>query len=262
MCSEEPAKFEAAAQPSAQGRGSAGDRVSADSGLVRELVFANRILYRHKVVDAFGHVSVRHDQRPEQFLLSRNIAPGSVREGDVMEFDLDGEPLNGDERPVYLERFIHGEIYRLRPEVTAIVHSHSLALIPFGVLANVPLRPLWHMSGFIPQATPVFEIRQSAGENSDLLIRSGQLGVELATSLGAAGLILMRGHGATIVGETLPEAVFRSVYTQLNAELQLKLIDRPDVVYLSPGEAAATTSTIRTQINRAWNLWKEEAGEL
>lgn len=232
--------------------------MSADAALLRDLVAANRILYRHRVVDAFGHVSVRHGDR---FLLSRNMAPGSVSESDIMEFDLDGNPLNGDARPVYLERFIHGEIYRFRPDVASVVHSHSLAVIPFGLMRSVPLRPLWHMSGFVPQETPVFEIRDVAGEETDLLIRSGELGRELAASLGSSSLVLMRGHGATMVGASLQEAVFRAVYTQLNAELQLKLVGQPDVVYLSPGEAAATTRTISTQIKRAWDLWKEEAGQ-
>lgn len=234
----------------------------AGAGLLRDLVLANRVLYHHRVVDAFGHVSIRHDRHPDRFLLARNMAPGSVTEADIIEFDLDGNPLHGDKRPVYLERFIHGEIYRLRPDVTAIVHSHSLAVIPFGLMRSQPLRPLWHMSGFIPPETPIFEIRDVAGEASDLLIRSGELGGALAAALGGSSLILMRGHGATVVGESLPEAVFRAVYTQLNAELQLKLLGQADVVYLSSGEAAATTRTIRTQIDRAWNLWKEEAGAL
>lgn len=236
--------------------------MTADADLVRELVLANRVLYRHRVVDAFGHVSVRHDKHPDRFLLSRNMAPGSVTAADIIEFDFDGNPMHRDDRPVYLERFIHGEIYRVRPDVTSVVHSHALAVIPFGLMRSVPLRPLWHMSGFVPQSTPVFEIRQVAGEDTDLLIRSGELGSALAAALGGSSLILMRGHGATIVGESLPEAVFRAVYTQLNAELQLKLVGQPDVVYLSPGEAAATTRSIRTQIERAWNLWKEETGDL
>lgn len=239
---------------------SAGASITVDSALARDLVVANRILYRYRVVDAFGHVSVRHNKQADRFVLARNMAPGSVTEADLMEFDLDGSPLHDDARPVYLERFIHGEIYRLRPDVIAIVHSHALSLIPFGVMTSVPLRPLWHMSGFLGQEAPVFEIRDAAGDQTDLLIRSGELGTALAAALGQSSLVLMRGHGATIVGESLPEAVFRSVYTQLNAELQLKLVGQADVVYLSPGEAAETTRSIKTQIDRAWNLWREEVG--
>jgi ribulose-5-phosphate 4-epimerase/fuculose-1-phosphate aldolase len=233
--------------------------VTASNELVGDLVIANRVLYAQGVVDAFGHVSVRHDADPERFLLARNMAPGSVSAEDILEFDLDGNALRDGERGVYLERFIHGEIYRSRPDVIAVVHSHSPAVIPFSVLPSVPLQPMWHMSGFIPQKTPVFEIRDYAGDASDLLIRTNSLGQNLATVLGAENLVLMRGHGATLVGESLAEAVFRAVYTQKNAELQLRLIDRSDVVYLTPGEAAATTASNRTQFARAWNLWKQEA---
>jgi ribulose-5-phosphate 4-epimerase/fuculose-1-phosphate aldolase len=233
--------------------------VTAADALVRDLVIANRVLYAQGVVDAFGHVSVRHDADPRRFLLARNMAPGSVRGEDILKFDLDGNALQGGDRGVYLERFIHGQIYRSRPDVTSVVHSHSHAVVPFSVLPSVPLRPLWHMSGFIPQETPIFEIRDFAGDASDLLISSNALGQDLATVLGAATLVLMRGHGATVVGATLPEAVYRAVYTQKNAELQLHIIGHADAVYLTPGEAAATVQSIRTQIDRAWNLWKAEA---
>jgi ribulose-5-phosphate 4-epimerase/fuculose-1-phosphate aldolase len=229
------------------------------TALLEELAIANRILFAHGVVDAFGHVSARHDGRPDRFLLARNMAPGLVTVPDLLEFDLDGDPVAAGGPPVYLERFIHGEIYRARPDVHAVVHSHSPAVVPFGVAAGVPLRPVWHMSGFIGAAAPVFEIRAAAGEGSDLLIRNGPLGAALAASLGPSCVVLMRGHGATVVGASLREAVFRAVYTEINAKLQRDALALGAVTYLTAGEAEATTRSVGGQIDRAWNLWRSQA---
>lgn len=225
--------------------------------LLRELVTANRILFRHRVVDAFGHVSVRHDADPSRFLLSRNRAPALVEAGDIVEFHLDGTPVNAGGRAVYLERFIHGEIYRARPDVMAVVHSHAPAVVPFGIAREVSLRPVWHMSGFLGQHTPVFEIRECI-EHSDLLIRSNALGAALADSLAGHAVVLMRGHGATVVGESLRQVVFRAVYTQLNAELQFQALQLGEVNYLNDGEVEATTRSVGSQLDRAWDLWARE----
>ncbi len=226
--------------------------------LVEELVAANRILFRHRVVDAFGHVSVRHDKDSSRFLLARNMAPALVTELDLVEFHLDGTPVDAHGRSVYLERFIHGEIYRAREDVMAVVHSHAPAVVPFGVSRSATLMPVWHMSGFLGLETPVFEIRETAGDASDLLIRDNALGESLAGSLGDACVVLMRGHGATVVGASIREAVFRAVYTQLNAELQLNALQLGDVNYLTEGETHTTTASVGSQVDRAWNLWKRE----
>lgn len=232
-----------------------------DPALLDDLVTANRILFAHGVVDAFGHVSVRHDRDPERFLLARNMAPGLVTADDVVEHHLDGRPVTARGRPVYLERFIHGEIFRARPDVMAVVHSHAPAVVPFGVVPAVPLQPIWHMSGFLGQGgVPIFEIRDTAGAASDLLIRSNRLGQALAASLGDACVVLMRGHGATVVGPTLKLAVFRAVYTQVNAELQLRARALGPATFLTPGEAAATTESVGSQVERAWALWRSQAG--
>ena len=230
-----------------------------DGALLADLVVANHILYRHRVVDAFGHVSVRHDKDPERFLLARNLAPGRVTADDIVEFHLDGAPVNAAGRRVYLERFIHGEIYRKRPDVMAVVHSHAPEVVPFAAVPTQPLRPIWHMSGFLGDGAPVFEIREVAGEDSDLLISSNSLGAALADRLGGGGVVLMRGHGATVAGASLQEAVFRAVYTQMNAELQLKAMTLGPVVFLNEAEGRSTWNTIRGQVARAWDLWKEEA---
>jgi HCOMODA/2-hydroxy-3-carboxy-muconic semialdehyde decarboxylase len=227
--------------------------------LVEELVVANRILFDHGVVDAFGHVSTRHDRQDDRFLLARNMAPALVTAADILEFDLDGNPVAARGRAVYLERFIHGEIYRARPDVHAVVHSHSPSVVPFGAVAGVALRPIWHMSGFIGAAAPVFEIRDAAGNASDLLIRTSALGAALARSLGGGALVLMRGHGATVVGANLRQAVFRAVYSEINAKLQRDAVALGAVTYLTPEEADATARSVGSQIDRAWELWRSRA---
>jgi ribulose-5-phosphate 4-epimerase/fuculose-1-phosphate aldolase len=231
----------------------------ADPALVADLATANHILYDQHVVDAFGHVSVRHDARPDRFLLARNMAPALVTPADILEFDLDGNPIDAGDRKVYLERFIHGEIYRARPDVMAVVHSHSHAVIPFGAIRTHKLRAIFHMGGFLGTETPVFEIRECAGDGSDLLIRNSELGVALAKSLGPKSAVLMRGHGATVVGAALAEAVFRGVYLDINARLQLQTIGLGPVNYLTEAEGQAITVTNAGQIGRAWEMWKAQA---
>jgi HCOMODA/2-hydroxy-3-carboxy-muconic semialdehyde decarboxylase len=229
---------------------------AADPSLVADLATANHILYDQHVVDAFGHVSVRHDKRPDRFLLARNMAPALVTAADIITFDLDGNPIDAGDRKVYLERFIHGEIYRARPDVVAVVHSHSHAVIPFGAIRSYKLRAIFHMGGFIGTDTPVFEIRECAGDGSDLLIRNNELGAALAKSLGPKSVILMRGHGATVVGTTLPEVVYRGIYLDVNARLQLQTIGLGAVNYLTEAEGQAITATNAGQIGRAWEMWK------
>lgn len=225
---------------------------------VADLVAANHILFTHRVVDGFGHVSVRLG--PDRFLLARNMAPGLVTADDILTFDLDGEALDAQGRSVYLERFIHGEIYRARPDVQAVVHSHAATVIPFGV-SQMPLRPIFHMAGFLRGPAPIFEIRDHAGEASDLLIRNRELGVALADSLGGNAVVLMRGHGATIVGNSLPQAVYRAIYTAVNAGLQSEALRLGEVTFLTEGEADAAAASNDGQLMRAWNLWKRQAAE-
>ncbi len=229
------------------------------SSVIRELVDANHILFDQGVVDGFGHVSVRHPVRPDRFLLARSMAPGLVTAQDVLAFDLDGAPVEAGGPAAYLERFIHGEIYRKRPDVVAVVHSHSPAVVPFSVVTGTKLQPICHMCGFLGTATPVFEIRDFAGPGSDLLISDTRLGAALAQSLGQGPVVLMRGHGSTVVGSTLRQAVFRAVYTEVGARLQTEAMRLGPVTYLTEGEAIATTNTNNTQIDRAWNLWLKAA---
>ena len=225
----------------------------ADAALIAKLALANRILYDQGVVDGFGHVSVRHDRSTGHFLLARNMAPGLVTPSDILTFDLDGRAVDAGDRRVYLERFIHGEIYRARPDVGAIVHSHSPSVIPFAA-TRTPLRPLYHMSGFLGTGSALFEIRDVAG-NTDMLIRDAALGRALAAALGPASAILMRGHGSTVVGASLEQVVYRAIYAETNARLQSQAAALGDVTYLNREEAALAAATNDTQLARVWELW-------
>ena len=236
------------------------DNVSeAIASTIRELVDANHILFDQGVVDGFGHVSMRHPVRPNHFLLARSMAPALVTAKDVLEFDPDGAPTEAGGPAVYLERFIHSEIYRTRPDVVAVVHSHSPAVVPFSVVSGTKLRPICHMCGFLGAATPVFEIRDVAGPGSDLLIRDSRLGAALAQSLGQSAAVLMRGHGSTVVGGTLRQAVFRAVYTEIGARLQSEAMRLGPVTYLTEEEGEATARTNDAQIDRTWLLWLKAA---
>ena len=233
-------------------------KLSASRGLVEDLVAASRILAQHGVLDAYGHVSARSDRRPERFVMSRALAPALVKPADLMELDPDSEPLPGDKRKGFLERYIHGEIYRARPEVMAVVHSHSPSVIPFGV-TRTKLRPVYHMGSFLWSGTPVFEIR-SIKKSNDLLIRDRPLGKALAHSLGSCTCVLMRGHGMTVVGDSVQEAVFRAIYTEMNARLQLQAESlQGPIAFLSDEEGKRSTASNRGTLERPWELWKRQS---
>lgn len=225
--------------------------------LLDDLVSANRILYHHEVVDGFGHVSARDPGDAGRFFLSRSKAPGTVTREDILVFDLRGEPVETTGQRLYLERYIHSAIYAERPDVMAVVHSHSPAVIPFGVTA-VPLQPVFHICGFLSPSVPVFEIRDVAGPATDLLIRSQELGVALARALGQRPVVLMRGHGSTAVGTSIRQAVYRAVYTEVNARLQADALRLGPVNFLTPQEGLAATATNEGVSERIWSLWKAE----
>jgi ribulose-5-phosphate 4-epimerase/fuculose-1-phosphate aldolase len=234
------------------------NKLSASRHLISDLVAASRILARHGVLDAYGHVSARSDRKPDRFIMSRSLAPALVTAADLMELDADSEPLAGDKRKGFLERYIHGEIYRARPEVMAVVHSHSPSVIPFGA-TRTKLRPIYHMGSFLWSGAPVFEIRNEKRDN-DLLIRDRALGKALAGTLGRCNCVLMRGHGMTVIGDGVPEAVFRAIYTEMNARLQLQAaqLEGP-IEFLSEEEGMRSSAANRGTIERPWELWKKEA---
>lgn len=221
--------------------------------LVQELVIANHILANEGVLDAYGHVSVRDPADPKHFWLARHMAAGTVTASDIIQYDLDSKPVNGDPATGYTERFIHGEIYRARPDVMAIVHCHSADLIPFGV-SSVPLRPVYHMAGFLEEPVPIFDIRAAAGL-TDMLIRTPELGKALAQALGSKPAALMRGHGAVVVAPSLHVVAGRAYYMNLNARLELQAIALGgSVTYLDPVEAEKAGG--QDGFERAWDYWK------
>jgi ribulose-5-phosphate 4-epimerase/fuculose-1-phosphate aldolase len=233
--------------------------MALDPTLIDDLVAANRILVDQGVLDGYGHVSVRHPADPQRYLMSRSIAPELVTAADVMEYDLDSNPVDARGRATYLERFIHGEVYRARPDVTAVVHDHSPSVIPFGV-STTPLRPLYHMSAFLGGGVPVFDIKTASGQSTDMLVRNPALGKSLAQTLGSRPVALMRGHGVVVVGASLPLAVFRAVYTEMNARLQAQAIALGGpVTYLDDQEARRAEASVGGVVARPWELWRWKA---
>ena len=231
-----------------------------EASLLDDLVAANRVLAQKGVLDALGHVSVRDPRDPNRYWMSRSLAPALVTSSDIMEFDLDSNPIDREGRSLYVERFIHGEIYKARPDVNAIVHSHSPTVIPFSV-TKVPLQPVLHNASFLAFGAPVFDTRTIAAD-SDLLIRTPAFGAALAKALGStAAVVLLRGHGDAVVASSLPDAVFRAYYTEVNAREQEQAIalGGKDVEYITPEEAATREKESHQSFARAWELWKREA---
>jgi ribulose-5-phosphate 4-epimerase/fuculose-1-phosphate aldolase len=223
--------------------------------VVEELVLANRILTDQGVLDAYGHVSVRDPQNPNHFLLARHIPAVTVTAADIVEYDFDANPVDGSDSIGYSERFIHSEIYRARPDVMAVVHTHAPDLIPFAT-TTTPRRPIYHMAGFLGDRVPVFEIRLTGGM-TDMLIRNAALGKALAQTLGDKHAALMRGHGAVVAAPTLHLVAGWSYYMNLNARLQWQalLVGTP-VTYLDPEEAKK--ATIQDGYERFWEAGKHK----
>ena len=225
--------------------------------VLEELACASRILADQGVFDAFGHLSMRHPGSTDRFLMSRSKAPALVEADDIMEFDLDAEAVDPQGRSGFLERFIHGEIYKTRPDVMSIVHSHSPSVVPFSLVPN-KMQAMYHNAAFIAEGVPVFDIREKFGA-TDMLVGNHEKGRELARVLGQKPVCLMRAHGSVAVGPSLKHAVFRAVYTEVNAKLQSEAMRMGEVTYLNEKELATTTRTIATQINRAWDFWRMRA---
>jgi ribulose-5-phosphate 4-epimerase/fuculose-1-phosphate aldolase len=226
--------------------------------LIDDLVAANRILVDQGVLDGYGHVSVRSPRDPTHFYMARSIAPELVTAKDILEYDLSGEPVEAKGISLYVERFMHSEIYRARPDVMAVAHNHAPSLIPFGVV-GIELKPLYHMSAFLGGGVPVFDIRAGGGD-TDMLVRNPTLGKALAKTLGSRPVALLRGHGAVVVATDLPRVVFRSVYTEQNAKLQAQAMQLgKQVKYLDAEEAKKAEASVGGTIGRPWELWKRKA---
>jgi HCOMODA/2-hydroxy-3-carboxy-muconic semialdehyde decarboxylase len=247
-------------QPSASRRG--GTDRALDRELVDDLVAANRTLARLGVLDAFGHISVRDPRNSHRYLISRSIAPESVTPADILLLDLDSQIVDPKDegKLLYRERFIHGEIYKVRPDVNAVVHSHSPTVVPFTV-TRAKLRPLLHNAGFLGLGVPLFEIRKRAGDGTDLMILTPSLGQDLAQKLGKeAAVVLMRGHGDSVVGPSLPNAVFRAYYTEINARQQLQAITIGGPInFMTRAEALTSNDAMLRASARPWALWRKRA---
>ncbi|MGE0626387.1 MAG: class II aldolase/adducin family protein [Hyphomicrobiaceae bacterium] len=236
-------------------KGSAG---AVPTEFLEDLVASSRILAQHGVLDAFGHVSVRHPADPNRYLLSRNLAPELVTAGDIVEYDLDSEPVDPKAPRGFLERYIHGEIYKSRPDVGSVIHTHSPSVVPFGVTQHA-MRPIYHMSGFLGRGVPVYDIRKESGRMTDILVREPEHGRDLARVLADKPMALMRGHGNVVVAQDVKVATYRAVYTEMNARLQLQaMLAGGPIEFLSPEEALLTEATIEGQIHRPWGLWKSK----
>lgn len=242
----------------ALGQQAPGDKLDVDQALLDDLVVANRILAHQGVLDAFGHISVRNPRNPDHYLMSRWIAPGLVKREDIVEFDLDSNPLTQKNQHFYSERFIHGEIYKVRPDVMAIVHSHSPTVVPFSV-TNSKFVPILHNAAFLGTDVPNFDIRTKFGD-TDMLVNRKERGTELARVLGEHTVVLMRGHGDTVVGPNLQITVWRAHYTEVNARMLAQAIGiGGPIVSLTPGEAKLTDEDMQRVAARPWALWKAEA---
>jgi ribulose-5-phosphate 4-epimerase/fuculose-1-phosphate aldolase len=228
---------------------------------ISELVDANRILADQAVLDGFGHVSVCCDANPQHFYQARSQAPALVTADDIREFDENSELVVPTGEPLYGERYIHRQIYRIRPDVQAVVHSHSFGVIPFVVIpfgvSGVPLRPLCHQAAFLPGAIPVFEIRDTAGEDNAMLVTSNLLGAGVASALGSCPVVLMRGHGDTVVGSSLKQVVYRAIYTEINARLVLESLRLgPTLNYVNEFELANMGAIADRTVDRPWEIWR------
>jgi len=229
--------------------------------ILADLAAASRILAAQGVVDGFGHVSMRHPFDPGRYLMSRSVAPALVTPGDIVEYDLNSEPVNANGRASFLERFIHGEIYKARPDIMSVVHSHSPSVVPFG-LVGVPMQATFHNAAFLAAGVPVFDIREKFGA-TDMLVGNPQKGVALARTMGKNDVVLMRAHGSVACAATLQSAVFRAVYTEVNARIQHWTLA------LAGGSGAPIAALDREegrladQVNekagvRAWDLWRSQ----
>ena len=227
---------------------------------MRELVLANRILARENVIDDFGHVSVRNPVDPNRYFLSRSRSPEIVDRADIMEFTLEGEPIDAQGRKPYAERAIHGAVYMARPDVNAVTPQHARSVLPFTV-TNTPLKPLFHMASVIGHEAPFWDSQPEFGD-TNMLVDDMPKGHSLARALGANPTVLLRGHGAVCVGANLQEAVFVSIYMKENAELVLQAKALGELTYLTPGEIEKTSAMLRGPFaqQRTWDYRLARAG--
>lgn len=222
--------------------------------IFEELVLGTKILINEGVLDTFGHISARDPEDPNYFFLAQKMAPSLVTAGDIQRYNLDGETT--DNRPSYLERFIHSEIYKARPDVQCVLHSHSPAVLPY-CCVDQPLRPVIHMGAFLGDAVPVYEIRDKHGDSTDLFGNAEGVCADIAQTLGNYPVVLMARHGVVNVGNSIREVVYRAIYLELNASVQTASLQVGKIKYLTPGEIDMAGKLVGAQIDRGWDHWNQ-----
>jgi HCOMODA/2-hydroxy-3-carboxy-muconic semialdehyde decarboxylase len=225
---------------------------------IEELVLANHILYDQNAVDGYGHISVRNPANPNTFFLARSIPPSTVKVEDIIEYDMNGNALNGDNRLGYGERFIHSGILKNHPDLQSVIHGHAAPILPYG-LTGTTLKPVYHMSAFLGEGAPIFEIRKFAKPipDTDMFVSNVDLGNALSQTMGSQYFVLMRGHGYAAGADSIKKAVFRAIYAIQNASIQSEAMKMGKVQYLTPKEATISQETIEKTIGRPWQLWSE-----
>jgi ribulose-5-phosphate 4-epimerase/fuculose-1-phosphate aldolase len=226
-----------------------------DEQRIAELVVANHILFAQAVLDGFGHISVRSARNPKHFFMARSLAPALVTRDDILEFDEDSKPVDPRGRDLYGERFIHGEIYRVRPDVYSVIHSHTSAVLPFG-LTNAPLKAAIHVAYFLgTEPAPVFDIRDAMGPKNLMLVREFKSGAALAKTLGDRSVVLMRGHGMAVAAPSIRDAVFRAIYTSENARVVTEAMRLGTPVFMNEYEVTRVEP-----VSRQWEQWAGQVG--
>lgn len=229
--------------------------VLTEEALIEELVTASHVLHDQGVLDAFGHISVRDPDDSNYFFMARKMATNAIRIEDIQKLDLEGNAVDG--RPSYLERFIHTEIYKARPDVQSVLHSHAVSVLPY-TFTDRPLRAVTHMGAFLGNGAPVFEIRETHGNSTDLFGGSASVGAEIANKLADEAVVLMCRHGLAVVGNSIRETVFRAVYAENNAQIQAAGEAIGNINYLTPGEIQAAGALVGQQADRGWESWTLE----
>lgn len=235
------------------------DTADARQTAIEELVMATRILVNEGIMDVFGHISARDPDDPEKFLLPQKLAPNVIGTSDIQVLTLDGETT--DNRPSYLERYIHSEIYKARPDVMCVLHTHSPAVLPFSFI-DTPLRPVTHMGAFLGESVPVYEIREKQGDSTDLFGGSPEVCAEIAEAMGDSPAVIMARHGVVNVGRSIRETVFRAFYLEQEAKAYTLGLQIGNVKYLTEGELEAAGNLVGAQINRGWDHWSAQVRHL
>ena len=235
---------------------------SSDADIITELVLASRILVQQGVLDGFGHITARSRTNPQRYYIPRAMAPGRVTKADIVELDLESRPIDPKAPRTNGERFIHGEIYKARPDVHCVLHSHAPAILPFSISPNLKLRPVVNLSGFLADPVPLFEARRvtegDASLTGKLQANHPTIARAIAEDLGQESVILLRGHGNVVVGQTIRWCVYRAIYTDINARAQQQAHAMGESVVVMSAAELAMHSTEVFDVDRPWDYWVEQ----